>query len=196
VSEQAERDDLPQNNTSNIVFGRYMLPDQSEHPCQVIDISHDGASFLTPNVPAQGQMLVAYIEDLGRVEAVTTEPVEGGIRIAFTATGARRERLNSRINWLKQRDAGMSEGRRHARYEPREKNSQITLPDGRVYQCEVVDISISGAAIKTDIMPTHGTFVMLGRMKGKVVRYVDTGIAIEFVKQLDTGQLPDPAATA
>jgi hypothetical protein len=171
---------------SNILFGRFMLPDMSEHPCQVTDLTEDGAIFVTSSVPASGLALVAYLEDLGRVEAVSADPTIDGFRVVFSAEGARRERLLSRITWYKQKQVGDSDHRRHPRYEPREKQSQITLPDGRVYSCEVLDISVSGAAIKTDVMPSIGTYVMLGKMKGRVVRYLETGVAVEFIKQLDT----------
>jgi hypothetical protein len=182
-------DDEQDSSQSNIVFGRFMLPDMSEHPCQVKDVSADGAMFVSAMIPPAGQAIVAYIEELGRVEAVSGEPIPGGFEIRFTATGARRERLVSKIDWMKKREVGGSENRRHPRYEPREKASQITLPDGRVYPVEVVDISVSGAAFKSDVMPGLGTLMLLGRMKGKVVRYLETGVAIEFVKQLDSSSL-------
>jgi hypothetical protein len=166
-----------------------MLPDMSEHPCQVVDITTQGAVFLSANVPTPGQSIVAYLEELGRVEAVSGEPVSGGFAITFAVRGARLEKLESRIKWLHQRHAGEEEGRRHARFEPRDNQSQITLPDGRVYNCEVMDISISGAGIKVDVMPSLGTYVMLGRMRGRVVRYLENGVAIEFVKHLDRTQL-------
>jgi hypothetical protein len=59
------------------------------------------------------------------------------------------------------------------------------LPDGRVYACEVIDISISGAAIRMEVLPSLGTYVMLGKMKGRIVRYIENGVALEFVKQLE-----------
>ena len=62
------------------------------------------------------------------------------------------------------------------------------LPDGRAYPCEVIDISVASAAIKTDVMPGLGTFLMLGRMKGRVIRYLENGVVIEFVKYLDAHQ--------
>ncbi len=180
---------------AGVVFGRFMLPDMSEHPCQVTDITEDGANFITASVPAMGLSLVAYLEELGRVEALSDSPISGGFRVKFSATGSRRERLVSRIQWLKQNQLAGSDQRRHPRFEPREKTSQITLPDGRVYSCEVVDISVSGAAVKTDVMPAVGTYMMLGKMRGKVVRYLDHGVAIEFLKQLDTGSLGNHIAS-
>jgi hypothetical protein len=173
-----------------IIFGRFMLPDMSEHPCQVVKLTTTGADFLTQNVPPKGLALVAYLEEVGRVEAISGEPIEGGFTVKFSLTGSRLERLQQRIEWLQKRDTSDEpDGRRHARYEPTEKQSQIALPDGRIYNCEVIDISLSGAAVKTDVMPSVGTFLMLGKMRGRVVRYLDQGVAIEFVKQLDRSNL-------
>ena len=172
-----------------------MLPDMSEHPCQVNSISLEGATFLTGHVPLQGQPIVAYLEEVGRIEATTAEPVAGGFLVKFSLTGARRDRLQSRLDWLVQKKTGDEpQERRHTRYEPKESRSQITLPDGREYLCEVIDISLSGAAVKVDVMPALGTNLLLGKMRGRVVRYLDTGIAIEFVRPLDRGQLKEQIA--
>ena len=150
-------DHISNKSGSSIIFGRFMLPDMTEHACQVLDVSPQGATFITATVPA--------------------------------ANGSRLERLQQRIEWLRQKNDGAVEARRHPRFEPKDKHSSITLPDGRVYNCEVVDISVSGAAIRTDVLPSVGTYVMLGKMKGRVVRYLDNGVAIEFVKQLDKTDL-------
>ncbi len=177
-------------NSLGIIFGRFMLPDMSEHPCQVVDLTSTGATFLTQFVPSKGLAIVAYLEEVGRVEAISSGPVTGGFSVVFSLTGSRLDRLQQRIEWLQKRQVGEEpDGRRHARYEPSEKTSQISLPDGRIYNCEVIDISLSGAAIKTEVMPSVGTFLMLGKMRGRVVRYLDQGVAIEFVKQLDRSNI-------
>lgn len=174
------------------LFGRFMLPDMSEHACQVQGIGLDGATFLTATQVPPGLALVAYLEEVGRIEATSSNAVAGGFQVTFSLTGARRDRFETRLKWLVQKESGQSiEDRRHTRYEPREKQSQITMPDGREYACEVVDISLSGAAIKVDVMPSLGTYLLLGKMRGRVVRYLENGIAIEFIKLLDRGQLSD-----
>lgn len=173
-----------------VVFGRFMLPDMSEHACQVQDMTSTGAIFITSDVPAPGQPIVAYLEDLGRVEVVSGEAVQGGFRVTYSATGARLERLMQRIEWVHRRgSAGTIEQRRHQRFEPKDRHSVITLPDGRTYACEVMDISVSGAAIKTSVMPSMGTYLMVGKMKGRVVRFLEQGVAIEFVRQLEASQI-------
>jgi len=169
---------------------RFMLPDQSEHPCRVSNLSPEGATFLTHKIPHLGVPIVAYIGELGRIEALAGPATDGGFTITFSLTGPRLERLQQRIKAMLAAGVDTSVSpRRFMRVEPTEKLSQITLPDGRVYRCEVLDISIASAAIKTDVIPGLGTFLMLGRMKGRVVRYLDQGVAVEFVKQLDVFQM-------
>lgn len=178
-------------NSLGIIFGRFMLPDMTEHACQVVDLTTTGANFLSQHVPNKGLAIVAYLEEVGRVEATTGAAMTGGFSVVFSLTGSRLERLQQRILWLQQRQTGeQADGRRHARFEPSDKTSQISLPDGRIYNCEVIDISLSGAAIKTEVMPSVGTYLMLGKMRGRVVRYLNDGVAIEFVKQLDRSNLP------
>lgn len=187
-------DHITNKSGSSIIFGRFMLPDMTEHACQVLDVTAHGAVFITATVPAPNSNIVSYLEELGRVEVIAGEQVAGGFKVRYAATGSRLERLQQRIEWLKQKNDGAVEARRHPRFEPKDKHSSITLPDGRVYNCEVIDISISGAAIKTDVLPSIGTYVMLGKMKGRVVRYLDTGVAIEFVKQLDRNDIASSVA--
>jgi len=181
----------PPSGSRGVVFGRFMLPDMTEHPCQVTNLSLDGATFITDKVPAVGQQIVAYIDDIGRVEGISADSVTGGFRVLFSLSGARRERFVSRLSWLANKNAKTPDHRRHARYEPKDTSSNITLPDGRVYGCEVIDISLSGAAVKVDVVPSLGTHVMLGKMRGRVVRYLPTGIAIEFLRPLEQAQLQE-----
>ena len=184
--------DRPVGAVKQTLFGRFMLPDMSEHACQVNNISVDGAVFITTQQVQPGLSIVAYLEEVGRIEATSAAAVNGGFEVKFSLTGARRDRFETRLKWLVQKENGQSpEDRRHTRYEPSDKQSQITMPDGREYNCEVVDISLSGAAIKVDVMPSLGTYILLGKMRGRVVRYLETGIGIEFVKLLDRTQLTE-----
>jgi PilZ domain len=189
---EPEQQDSSSSKLKNVVFGRFMLPDMSEHACQVLDLTMQGATFITSDVPPPGMAIVAYLEDLGRVEVLSGSPVQGGFTVSYAATGARLDRLKQRIQYLMDRADGAPDHRRHPRFEPKDKHSSIMMPDGRSYSCEVLDISVSGAGIKTDVMPALGTYLMVGKMKGRVVRYLENGFAIEFVKQLSAVQ-PDPS---
>jgi hypothetical protein len=174
------------------LLGRFMLPDTTEHKCQVLDLTLDGAVFTTQSPPPPGLSIVAYIDSIGRVVGVSEEPVEGGFKVHFTLEGAQRDRLASRLQSLgKTPEKDEAEPRRATRFRPVNTTSQLGLADGRVYACEVLDISLTGAAIKTEVMPRLGAFVLLGRTRGRVVRYIEHGIAIEFISPLDRATLAD-----
>ena len=139
-----------------------------------------------------GDIIVSYIDEIGRIEAKIVDKLPDGFRIEFLLSDARREKIAARIRSLIERMRfGMPEQRRHPRFMPEDGKSSLTLPDGRVYPCEVVDISVSGAGIKTSVVPSIGTYVMLGKMRGRVTRVLSFGVAIEFVKLLDGKTLDD-----
>jgi hypothetical protein len=172
-----------------ILFGRFMLPDSTEHPCQVDRLTPEGAVFLTGIDAPPGIGIVAYIDEIGRLEAVTGEAVEGGFAVEFQISESRRERVASRIRSLQDLAADDDDDEIRHRRDPRQGTggaSHITLPDGRVYPCEVIDVSISGAAVKAEVLPALGTGLLLGKMHGRVVRYLENGVAIEFANKLDT----------
>lgn len=175
----------PEGPMSRILFGRFMLPDTSEHACKVSALSVEGAIFSSDLSPPAGLPIVAYIETIGRVVGISGDSTEGGFKVNFTLAGNRRERLASRLASLDTKIEEESEPRRAPRYKLSDSSSQLCLPDGRVYTCEILDISLTGASVKTDILPTLGTCVVLGKMRGRIVRYTDQGIAVEFVNRLD-----------
>ena len=178
------------DKSKRIIFGRFMLPDMSEYPCQVASIDADGVKLLSDHSVDPGTPVIAYLDDIGRVDGVMEKVVEDGFYVAFNLTGRRRERMERRLEWFETSDP---DERRDDRFVPKDSASQITLNDGREYPCEVIDISVSGASIKTSVLPSIGTYLSLGRMRGRVVRFTSDGIAIEFMSQLEPAKLADHA---
>jgi hypothetical protein len=170
-----------------ILLGRFMLPDLSEHPCQVSQLTADGALFGASFQPPLGLTIIAYIDGIGRVEGRCERPAGNGFEVAFLHVGPGRTRFEKRLKWLNDAKSGRAdfELRSSARDHPNESVSQIALFDGRTYACEVLDISPTGAAVKIDIMPTLGSHVTLGKMRGRVVRHIEHGVAIEFVGPME-----------
>jgi hypothetical protein len=183
VNATAEKtDEVTGPEEPRVLYGRYMLPDMSEHPCQVTNLTTTGATFLTDKIPPIGLTIVAYLEELGRIEAVSDKAVPGGFRISFALKGARLEKLESRIKWLGERPANSEK----AAGTRARAATVITnhLPDSRFTVRSRRHIRI-GAGITVDVMPSLGTYVMLGKMRGRIVRYLENGVAIEFVKPLE-----------
>jgi hypothetical protein len=163
------------------IYGRYMLEDRSEHPCQVIDMSPGNVSFRCEDLGQLGEKVIAYIDHIGRVEGVITRHLDDGFAMTVVASERKRDKLAAQLTWLANKhELDLPEDRRHERVAPRNPLSVLQLTDGRQYQCRVIDLSLSGAAVEIEVKPALGVQVVLGTMRGQVVRHFDEGIAIEF----------------
>ncbi|KAA5603666.1 PilZ domain-containing protein [Blastochloris sulfoviridis] len=181
------------------LLGRFMLEDQQEYPCQTINMSPGGVALIAPVLPRKGERVVAYIDQIGRIEGSVARVFEHGFAMTISGTLRRREKLAEVLTWLANRGKlGLPEDRRHARLAPRDPRSIITLPTGSTFPCLVVDVSLSGAAVRSEIRPPVGTRITLGRTPARVVRQLENGFAVEFARyqQLSTLEeelrIPDP----
>jgi len=94
---------------------------------------------------------------------------------------SKKDKLAAQLTWLANKhELDLPEDRRHERVAPRNPTSVLQLTDGRQYQCRIIDLSLSGAAIEIDVKPAIGVQVMLGTMRGQIVRHFEDGVAIEF----------------
>ena len=172
------------------VFGRFMREDKQEYPCQVINMSAGGMAMLAPVACETDERIVAYLDNLGRIEGVVARAFEGGFAVRILASLYKRERIANLLTWLiNQKSLGLGEERKHERVVPRINASKLILPNGEVHNCRVIDVSLSGASVACAVKPPTGTVVILGRMRGRVVRHHDQGIALQFVELQDPDSL-------
>jgi len=163
------------------VLGRYMLADRREFPCQVLEMSPGDAVVIAPVAGVVGEKIIAYLDHIGRVEGTIVKQVEGGFLMDIAASARKRDKMAAQLTWLANKDVlNLPEDRRHERVVPDARHSTIVLDDGRRYNCKIIDISLSGAAIELDVRPAMGTPVTLGRMRARVVRHFQNGVAVEF----------------
>ncbi|AYD01316.1 PilZ domain-containing protein [Neorhizobium sp. NCHU2750] len=163
------------------VEGRLMLASHEEYPCTVIDMSPGDVSFTCAGQPRVGERVIAYIDHLGRLEGTVLNLSKDGFVMSINATERKREKLAAQLTWIANKhELGLPEDRRHDRLTPRNTLTELTLEDGTIYSCRVMDLSLSGAAVDIDIRPAIGTPVRLGNMRGRVVRHFMEGVAIEF----------------
>jgi hypothetical protein len=168
-----------------------MLADRREYPCQTLDMSPGGVSLVAPVNGKTGDRVVVYLDHLGRIEGTITRVFENGFAIGLVASVRKRDKLAAQLTWLASRHVlGMPEDRRHDRIEPR-KASTVLMVDDQAMTCRVVDISLSGAAISLEARPPIGTAVTLGRTAARVVRHLETGIAVEFTREQNREELEE-----
>jgi hypothetical protein len=163
------------------VLGRYMLADRREFPCQVLEMSPGDAVVIAPMAGIVGEKVIAYLDHMGRIEGSIKELIDGGFMMDITASPRKRDKMAAQLTWLANKDVlNLPEDRRHERVVPDIRHSTVVLDDGRRYNCKIIDISLSGAAIELAVRPAMGTPVTLGRMRAKVVRHFQDGVGLEF----------------
>ncbi len=163
------------------LFGRYMLANRQEYPCQLLNMSPGSAAMITPHTGELGERVIAYVDHLGRLEGVILRQFHGGFAMSVNATERKRDKLAAKLTWLANRhELNLPEDRRHERVTPRHRNAEIRLEDGRSYNARIIDLSLSGAAIEMQVRPAIGTVLWIGNMRGRVVRHFDEGVAVEF----------------
>ena len=168
------------------VQGRFMREDKQEYACEVINISAGGMAVRTSVTCEVGERVVAYLDNLGRIEGVVVREIDGGFAARIMASPYKRKRIANLLTWLtNQKTLGLSEERRHERFGTRISTSKLILPNSDVHDCRVIDISLSGASVAGGVKPEIETVVILGRMRGRVVRHHDQGFAIQFAELQD-----------
>jgi hypothetical protein len=59
----------------------------------------------------------------------------------------------------------------------------MTLADGTVRGCFIVDMSTSGAAVSAEVQPPIGMPLAVGACVGRVIRHLPDGFAVKFVEE-------------
>jgi hypothetical protein len=156
---------------------RFLLPDGSEHNGIVTNISVGGMHVKTDARPPQDSIVIAYVQDLGRLEGLVSRAESDGFAVRLTLSALRRDKLEEKLGTGRKENS--AEGRRHER-ESTTGVTRIMRADGRELPCRVIDLSLGGVSVETAEWPPLGEQVMVGKMRGRVVRHHELGIAIEF----------------
>src|SRR5580700_5958967 len=165
------------------LLGRYMLPDRREFPCQVINMSPGGMALIAPVAGNPGERVIAYVDHVGRLEGIIARQFDNGFAMTIAATARKRDKLAAQLTWLANRGIlGLPEDRHHGRITPRNPMARLILPNGVNLSCRVIDISQSGAAVKSDQRPDIGALVTIGKTPSRVVRHIEEGFAVEFIR--------------
>ncbi len=165
------------------LLGRNMLSYRRESPGLVTELSPGGMGDIAPVNGQVGERVIAYVDHVGRLEGVVTRHFQNGFAMTVAATVRKRDKLAAQLTWLANRHIlNLPEDRRHGRFTPRNPAARLILPNGLNVACRIIDVSASGAAIKTDHRPELGALVTIGKTTGRVVRHLEEGFAVEFTR--------------
>jgi hypothetical protein len=177
--------------------GRLFTPsDGQESRCSVVDLSPGGASISCDITPDQGIPVILYVDGFGRFEGNVARRDGHGFGVQFVCTASKRERTAEQLTlFLNKSLVDESVLRRHERTSQK-GFAKFTRADGQIVNCEVMDISVGGVSLKSEVKPPIGEFVLIAQMAGRVARHHEHGIGIEYVGQEKAQAVPAAGPSA
>lgn len=144
-----------------------------------------------PVVGRIGDRISSYFGEFGEFEGNISDTREGRILLELEMSPEKREWMADKLTWLekKHKDPSVRDGRKDARYIPQESHTTLTLADGSVHGCFIIDVSPGGVAVSSEVQPAVGMPLAVGSCVGRVIRTFDTGFAVKFVERQDLNDL-------
>lgn len=149
--------------------------------CTLIDISPGGAAVSCRHQLAPGDMVVLYVDELGKFEGAVVTSSDQRVSLQFDQSDRARKRAMEKIALFKHGRLKEVPALRAVRcaYDP--MMSRFTGSDGTTAECEILDISLTEASLRTHTRPRLNDIIHIGLSSARVVRYHAEGIGIEFL---------------
>jgi len=166
------------------VTGRLYIPaTQEEAVCTVEDISPGDASLLCQLREEPKGRAVIYLDTLGRFEGPIVRAKHGSFVMTFTCSVQKKEKLADQLMLEMNRHLlDGAELRRYDRVEPSTGGiTHFTRSTGDQIRCEVIDLSLSGVSLRSEVRPPLGEHILIGHRAGRVAGHHEDGIGIEFL---------------
>jgi hypothetical protein len=164
------------------VKGKIFFPERKlEEECVVSDLSPDGAGLKSSCSAAVGALAVLYVDGLGRFEGKIVRRDRLRLGVKFDFSEVKRARLAQMItDYVERGEIKSTSVRARSRLTGSQALHQFVLTSGQSRDCEIVDIALSGASLRTDVRPPVGETIMFGKTTAIVVRHTKCGIAVSF----------------
>ncbi len=161
---------------------RGLTGDGQEFAATTVDVCAGGLRINLARPLSEGENLVLYIDDIGRVEGCVSRVLEEiGYAIEFRVPLRKRDKIADQLTWLINKDRLGLTDEREAERRPGGGQVIATFGKGVSIACAVADVSIFGVALKTaGPRPMIGDKVTVGERSGTCVRYVEGGFAVDF----------------
>ena len=184
VRKKAEFELRRSERMATSLAGKMIVPaEDTAIDCRVVDLSDSGAGVVCAEMPPLQSFTILYVDGFGRFESVVARVDGTVLGLRFVFNDRKRKALVEKLarfvetGWL---DATAT--RRHRRV-PGPAVASFVCESGERVPCEVADISLGGASLKTHARPLIGEVIRIGRMPARVVRYHERGIGVVFEAQ-------------
>ena len=186
------------------IEGRYYLDKWFETefgkqvpPCAVKSLLPESATFLGA-FPAErnDRSFIHLPNGIGLLRGRIVRVIGSTMTMSIEHTSEHlRNRLAAHILWFDQMSHFRGSDRRSfPRFPPLNPHTVVAMPDGNVEPCEIIDMSPSGAAVRSEARPNLDLRVILGQVAGLVARHLDDGFAVKFMRLQNPAVLDDALA--
>ena len=138
-----------------------------------------------PVVGRIGDRITSHFGEFGEFEGSVSDTRNGSILLELEMTPERRQWMADKLAWLEmtRQDPQIQDARQDARFVPQVSHTTLTMADGKVSTCFIIDMSATGVAVSSEFQPAIGTPLAVGSLVGRVVRVFETGFAVKFVEK-------------
>ena len=159
--------------------------------CRTTRVSPYRMMVDVPVVGKVGDSLTTYFPDFGKLDGCISDTKPGCFLLELDVPYAVRQKLADKLTWLeeKQKDPEIIDLRKESRVIPARSHSILTLADGTIHECFVIDMSVTGVAVSAEMQPEIGTPLAVGACVGRVVRVFPFGFAVNFVERQSLNDL-------
>ena len=190
---------LKQRAVDIVMDGTYVLPNWYDpqgklrtFACRATRVSPFRMIVDISVVGKVGDSLTSYFRDIGNFEGTISDTARSGVLLELDMTQAMRAKLADKLTWLEKKTkdpASISDARKTPRFVPQASQTTLTLADGAIHGCFVIDASLSGVAVAAEIQPPVGTPLAIGACVGRVIRHTTNGFAVKFARQQSRDEL-------
>jgi len=190
---------LKQRGVSVVVDGHYTLPNWYDpegrlrtFACRTNRVSPYRMIVDVPVVGKVGDYLTSYFREFGKLDGTISDTKRGCFLLELDVPYATRQRIANKLVWLeeKQKDPeGIIDLRKAPRIIPAKSHTTLTLADGTVHECFVIDMSTIGVSVSCEAELAEGTPLAIGSCVGRVARVFHSGVAVKFVEQQNQYEL-------
>ena len=164
--------------------GAIFFPErQSEEECFVFDLSPAGAGIKSTCSIAPGSRTVLYVAGLGRFDGNISRRDRLRIGLQFKFTDIKRERIAAQLSALvSQGEVGETALRVGSRMNRGSMPSSFVSQSGKTHACELAELTLIGASLKTDGRPDIGEIICFGSVLARVVGHTEHGICVNYAE--------------
>src|SRR5579871_4078493 len=180
----ASRDSKPCRLENVALAAKIFVPStQAQIDGVVTDLSTQGATIATTEGSSMGVEIALYIDGFDRFSAFLVSASQEQVRVKFHCSALKQARTAEKIRRYLQGNSEPASTLQNAPGWTIHSVRKFKRSNGQIARFEVIDISLTGASLRTSSRPLLGEVVSIGAVQGRVVRHFDDGIAVEFFRR-------------